>query len=64
MPDEAQHRDEGAGRARALKVRIAAISTTGVVVSFAVVSEALAKIALNHNETVLALSGASAEEAR
>ena len=50
-----QHRDEGDLRARALKVRIAAISATGVVVSLAVVPEALARLAVNHNETVLAL---------
>ena len=50
-----QHRDEADLRARALKVRIAAIATTSVVVSLAVVPEALARIAVNHNETVLAL---------
>ncbi|HEV2058042.1 MAG TPA: hypothetical protein VGR11_01715 [Solirubrobacteraceae bacterium] len=50
-----QHRDEGDLRARALKVRIAAISTTSLVVSLAVVPEALARLAVNHNETVLAL---------
>ncbi|HEV2058043.1 MAG TPA: hypothetical protein VGR11_01720 [Solirubrobacteraceae bacterium] len=62
MNQEEQQRNEHVRRARALKVRIAAISTTGVVVSFAVVPEALARIAVNHNETVLALSGAPAEE--
>lgn len=61
MYDETQHCDEGAHRARALKVRIAGIATTGLVVSLAVVPEALARIAVNHSETVLTLGGAPAE---
>ena len=62
MYDETQHCEAVAPRARALKVRIAGIATTGLVVSLAVVPDALARIALNHSETVLALSGAPAEE--
>lgn len=63
MHDEAQRRDERTRGAPALKVRIAAASTTAVVVSLAVVPEAFARIALNHTETVLALTGAPADEA-
>lgn len=55
MDHEAQRRNERVRRAVALKVRIAGIATTSVVVSLAVVPEALARIAVNHNETVLAL---------
>ena len=62
MNDEPNRRGEDDLRAGALKVRIAAISTTGVLVSLAVVPEALARIAVNHSETVVALADAPVEE--
>ncbi|MGH2941532.1 MAG: hypothetical protein ACRDLN_01970 [Solirubrobacteraceae bacterium] len=42
-------------RSAALKVRVAGVLTSGAVVSLVLVPEALAKMASNHNETVLAL---------
>ena len=64
MYDETQRCDEAAHRARALKVRIAGITTTSLVVSLAVVPEALAGIALNHSETVLDVRAAPAGDGR
>ena len=56
MDGEAQHRDEGAARATAaLKTRVAGVLTASVVISLALAPEALARIAVNHNETVLTL---------
>ena len=56
MNGDTQHRDESAARVRAaLKTRVAGILTASVVISLALAPEALARIALNHNETVLTL---------
>ena len=52
MKEDTAQRD---ARAAALKVRVAGVLTASVVVSLALAPEALARLAVNHNETVLTL---------
>jgi hypothetical protein len=55
MNGDMQDRQDGVPRAAAFKARVAGMLTAGVVVSLVLAPEALAKLASNHSETVLAL---------
>jgi hypothetical protein len=55
MNGDAVQRDESPRVTTALKLRVAGVMTAGVVISLALAPEALARIAMNHNETVLTL---------
>ena len=55
MKEDTAKRDADAPRAAALKARLAGALTASVVVGLALAPDALARLAVNHNETVLTL---------